>query len=34
MTAGGWVFFIIFWFGIIALNIFCFVKIFSRKELK
>ncbi len=34
MTAGGWVFFILFWSGIISLNVFCFGRIFSRKELK
>jgi hypothetical protein len=34
MSIGGWLFFIFSWFFIIGLTIFCFYKVFSKKELK
>lgn len=34
MTLEGWVFLIISWGIILGLTIFCFVKVFSKKELK
>jgi len=34
MKIGGWIFFILSWGMIIALSISCFIKVFSKKELK
>jgi len=33
MRIGGWIFLIISWGLILGLTIFCFTKVFSRKEL-
>ena len=32
MNAGGWTLLILSWSGIIALVVFCFVKIFTKKK--
>ena len=32
MTLSGWIFFALSWAFIIALNIFCFTKVFGKKE--
>ncbi len=34
MTQYGWLFITFSWFGIIGLSVFCFYKIFSKKEVK
>ena len=34
MTLGGWILLIFSWGAILALAVFCFVKVFTRKELK
>jgi hypothetical protein len=34
MTVGGWILVIFFWGLILGVAIFCFKKIFARKELK
>jgi len=34
MKIGGYIFLIISWGTILAITIFCFIKVFSRKELK
>ena len=34
MRIGGWIFIIISWGLILGLTAFCFIKVFSRKELK
>jgi len=34
MKFSGWLFIILFWSGIILLNVFCFRKVFSKKEIK
>jgi len=34
MKAGGWLFLIISWVAIILLVSFCFIKVFSKKEVK
>jgi hypothetical protein len=34
MRPGGWVFLILSWGIILGLTIFCFFKVFSKKELK
>jgi len=34
MTLGGWILLIFSWGAILTLAVFCFVKVFSRKELK
>ena len=32
MTAGGWILLVLSWGLIIALNVFCFVKVLGKKE--
>ncbi len=34
MTIGGWIFLSISWGIILSLAIFCFIKVFSKKEIK
>lgn len=34
MTAGGWIFLTVSWLAILALAVFCFKKVFSKKVLK
>jgi len=34
MKIGGWIFLILSWGMIISLSIICFMKVFSKKELK
>jgi hypothetical protein len=34
MNIGGWIFLLISWGIILGLTVFCFVKVFSKKELK
>jgi len=34
MSTGGWIFLIISWGLILGMAVFCFIKVFSRKEFK
>jgi hypothetical protein len=34
MTIGGWILVILFWGMILGVSIFCFKKVFAKKELK
>jgi hypothetical protein len=34
MNAGGWIFLVLSWGLIIGLSVICFIKVFSKKELK
>jgi hypothetical protein len=34
MNTAGWVFMIFSWAALLAMSIFCFIKVFSKRELK
>lgn len=34
MTLLGWTLMILFWGAILTLNVYCFIKVFSKKDLK
>jgi len=34
MRLGGWLFLVLSWAVILGLTIFCFIKVFSKKEIK